>query len=260
MRGTFAWNTTLLLNFNRDRITGYNITPAANIEYVSGHVPIVGKPFSALHSFRWGGLDAATGDPQGVADGKTSKEYGNIINSADPAGIVYNGPSQPAFFGGMINTLSWKQLTLSFNITYKFGYYFRRTSVDYYGFFMATRVGHSDYDKRWQKPGDEQHTQVPSMIYPAEPTRDQFYRYAEVLIEKGDHIRLQDIRLSYDLSKQVISRLPFEHMQLYLYANNLGILWRANDQGLDPDIVPYPGYSLQVPLVKTLAAGIKIDF
>lgn len=260
MRGTFAWNTTLLLNFNRDRITSYNIAPAANNDYTSGRVPIVGKPFSALYSFRWGGLDAATGDPQGVADGKTSKEYGNIINSADPAAIVYNGPSQPAVFGGMINTLSWKQFMLSFNITYKFGYYFRRTSIDYYGLFMATRVGHSDYDNRWQKPGDEQHTQVPSMIYPADPTRDQFYRYAEILVEKGDHIRLQDIRLSYDLSKQVISRLPFEHLQLYLYANNLGILWRANDLGLDPDIVPYPGYSLQVPLVKTLAAGIKIDF
>jgi TonB-linked SusC/RagA family outer membrane protein len=261
IQGKLTWNTTLLFNFNRDRITGYNVAPAVNNDYVSGIVPIVGKPFSALHSYRWGGLDPATGDPQGIKDGKSSKEYGDIINSADPAAIVYNGPTQPAFFGGMINTLSWKQFALSSNITYKFGYYFRRASVGYYSFFMATRAGHSDYDKRWQNPGDEQHTYIPSLIYPADPTRDQFYRYAEVLVEKGDHIRLQDIRLSYDLSKQLIRRLPFEHMQFYIYANNLGILWRANDHGIDPDVTQYTGYAyLAVPQVKTLAAGIKIDF
>ncbi|MFC3157129.1 hypothetical protein ACFOEQ_00395 [Chryseobacterium arachidis] len=62
--------------------------------------------------------------------------------------------------------------------------------------------GHGDYYKRWQNPGDELTTNVPAMVYPGVNVADQYYLNSEVLVSKGDHIRLQDINLSYNLDSK----------------------------------------------------------
>ena len=59
----------------------------------------------------------------------------------------------------------------------------------------------------------------------ASPTRSTFYAYSDVLIEKGDHLRLQDIQLSYQLNKTEIKWLPMNHMRAYVYANNLNMMF-----------------------------------
>ncbi|HWB91348.1 MAG TPA: hypothetical protein VG605_05830, partial [Puia sp.] len=143
---------------------------------------------------------------------------------------------------------------ISFNILYKFGNVFQRNSMFYYLFYNGASAGHPDYDRRWQKPGDEKFTNVPSMEYPSNQSRDFFYQYSEALVTKGDNIRLQDAQISYSYNKQEHSRLPFQQMHFYLYANNLGILWKANHQGIDPD------YIYGAPSPRTLAIGIKIDY
>ncbi|MNL19396.1 hypothetical protein D3C87_1405930 [compost metagenome] len=95
--------------------------------------------------------------------------------------------------------------------------------------------GYSDYVNRWQNPGDEALTSVPSLVYPANSYRETFYQGSEVRILKGDHIRLRDIRLSYDFS----SLLNNKHIRLsaFAYGQNLAILWRKNKEGIDPQMI-----------------------
>jgi hypothetical protein len=131
------------------------------------------------------------------------------------------------------NSFSYKQFSLQVNISFKSGYYFRRSSINYTSLFNYYQ-GNADYMLRWQKPGDENSTSVPSMVYPAVSVRDQFYTYAAVLVERADHIRLQDVSLSYTISRSLIKKLPFRSIRLYAYANNLGLLWKANDKGTRP--------------------------
>jgi hypothetical protein len=92
------------------------------------------------------------------------------------------------------------------------------------------------------------------MRYPIDQSRDDFYGFSEVLIEKGDHIRLQDLQLSYDLPRKTFARLPLQMIRFYCYANNIGILWKANHQGIDPD------YVLSIPNPRTIALGLKLEF
>lgn len=87
-----------------------------------------------------------------------------------------------------------------------------------------------DYADRWRQPGDELVTNVPSLVYPANNSRNNFYQYSEILVEKADHIRLQDIRLGYIIPSKR------RGIQVYTYLNNLGIIWRANRYKLDPDV------------------------
>jgi hypothetical protein len=145
--------------------------------------------------------------------------------------------------------VSWKGLSLTARVTYKFGYYFRRESIVYNN-LVTQRRGHGDYGLRWQKPGDEKFTAVPSFIYPGNTLRDQFYTLSEALATKGDHIRLQYINLNYQLTKQKFRKLPFDQLTMYAVLNNVGILWRANKQQLDPDA---PG----LPPARSFAAGFR---
>ena len=159
----------------------------------------------------------------------------------------------PKYFGAIRNTISYKAFSLSFNLTYKLGYYFRRASVNYSDLFNFNRSAHGDYEQRWQQPGDELKTYVPALVYPANINSNIFYSRSEHLVEKGDHIRLQDVQFSYTLNKVILNRLQLQRLQFYAYVNNIGLLWKANKQNIDPD---FP----TLPLSRTYAVGMRIDF
>ena len=265
--GQFHWVTNFLFSYNTDWVTKYiPITNNSQLVTTAGaggsNAFVVGKPVHGLYSYRWAGLDSV-GNPQGMLNGKVSENYSGIKSLNDSSQLKYSGPLTPRYFGSFRNTFMYKGFSLSFNITYKFGYYFRRNSVRYYNLFnTGFNYGTQDYAKRWQSPGDEKKTNVPSLIYPTSSTsRDDFYNGSEVLIDKGDHIRLQDIQLSYDLTKRQIARLPVQGIRLYLYANNIGIIWKANHDGIDPDAIPYNGsYYTFFPNPISISGGIKIDW
>jgi TonB-linked SusC/RagA family outer membrane protein len=250
----FRWNTTVNFNVNRNKILKYYATPNALILANSGVSGLRGKPYYGIYSYKWAGLDPENGDPRGYLDGKVSTDYSHIVSSKyNMDDLIYHGTKSPVIFGSLGNTLSWHEITISVWLRYNFDYYFRRGSINYSSLFGGNFRGNLDYIHRWQKPGDEKQTNVPSMVYPASGTRDDFYALSEVLIDRGDNIRLQYINISYLLTKKQIRHLPFQSIKCYLYLNNLGILWRANNDHLDPD----QGLS---PLQKSFSLGLNIRF
>lgn len=256
--GPVRWNSNLLFSFVRDKVTSYKANLGAAINYFVANTvnPLVGRPLYSVYAFRWEGLTPMSGDPQGFLNGKgVTTDYNSILNSSDLSNLIYKGPANPPYFGSWRNSFYWRRWGLSFNVLYKFGYFFRRNSVFYTNLYSGASPGHPDYERRWQQPGDERHTYVPSMPGQLNTvSRDNFYQNSEVLIEKGDQVRLQDLQFSYELSRDVIRRLPVRSIRLYCYANNIGILWRANHQGIDPDNI------LSIPNPRTLALGLKMDF
>lgn len=107
------------------------------------------------------------------------------------------------------------------------------------------------------KTGDELNTNIPSNRYESNSARDAFYLGSEVLVEKGDHIRLQYINLNYSFSKEVLQTLKLKNLQLYCNINNIGILWRANKQGIDPD---YNWGTYSMKPVTTYSLGLRTQF
>lgn len=117
---------------------------------------------------------------------------------------------------------------------------------------------HIDYVKRWQQPGDEKTTTVPSMVYPlSNERRDDFYAYSSANVLKGDNIRIGYIQLNYDLNKSLLQKLPVKNIQIYLNITNIGLLWRSNKEGLDPDYDT--GNDAYLP-PRRIATGVKIEF
>lgn len=249
------WSTTLLFNYNDNRTTAYDQSSSYNLTTLLGNgqviKPVIGKPLYGIAGYKWGGLNAS-GNPQGYLSGQLSTDYRGILNEArakgfEESGVQYIGSALPIYVGSCINTFSYQQFELSVNISYKFGYYFKKTPLNY-GSLFSTGNGSSEYAYRWQKPGDELFTNVPSMIYPANTNRDQFYGGASIHILNADHVRLQYINLAYNYTKKST------RLKLYANISNLGILWRANNQKLDPDYI-----GLQSP-VRTFAIGLSANF
>jgi TonB-linked SusC/RagA family outer membrane protein len=265
---SFKWLTTFMLSHATDKVTRYDVDPlATQLVGSDGNgtvaVPNVGKPVFGLYSYRWAGLNPSTGNPIGYLKGVPSEDYDAILNGSSIADLVYSGSARPTFFGGLNNRFSYKGFDLNVQINYKLGYYFRKPTINYSQITSngsAYLTVNNDYINRWTKSGDEQHTNVPSMIFPFSSTRDQFYQGADLNVEKGDHIRLQDISFSYNFTKSAYPRLPFSALQLFIYANNIGILWKANHVGLDPDAIPVGNDRSTIPNPRSLALGIKGNF
>jgi len=258
-RTAIQWSTVYLFNYNTDKITSYKGKRGGNSTVVSGNYinPLEGFSYYSIFSYKWMGLDTA-GNPQSILNGVTSKDYTNIRSSKNPAELVYSGKQTPTYFGSVRNTLSYKSWELSFNIIYKFKYNFRRTSLNntllYQGNGSVASYQQDDYNMRWKKRGDELTTNVPALIYPAKSIRDDIYTFSDILIEKADHIRLQDIRIDYQPVKNRIKNLPFPALDIYLYASNLGILWKATKKKIDPD------YPYGIPAPGIISLGFKATF
>ncbi|WP_257667273.1 SusC/RagA family TonB-linked outer membrane protein [Parapedobacter tibetensis] len=243
MQGAFGWNSDFFLSLNRTDIKKYLVERSRASTYVGNGaslLPIEGYDAYNVVSYRWGGLDPENGNPRAYVNGELSSDYAHIINNATMGDLVFHGSAMPRAFGSLRNTWTYRGLVLSANITYRTGYYFRRPTVDYVSLLNNGVVAHADYYLRWQQPGDEVNTSVPSMIYPTDSRRDQIYRDSEATVEKGDHIRLQDINLSYRVDKASFRALPAHSATVTLYARNLPILWRAGESATDPDFRRMP--------------------
>jgi len=253
--GPLRWNSILLFNYVLDKVTRYLVRPPTIQTFLDAQSinPLVGHPLYSVYALGWAGLDPTTGNPRGWLNGHASQDYNSILSSTDFTTLLYKGPVNPPLFGSWRNDFTWKRWGLSVNIVYKFGDYFIRPSIQYDALFLGTSPGHSDYDKRWQHPGDELHTYVPSMIYPASSIKDSYYASSAVLVEKGDLVRLQDAQLYYDFARKNLPHMPVRALRLYGYANNLGLLWRANRQHIDPDA------QNSLPDPRTIAIGIKME-
>lgn len=257
IRGRFKWMTTFLLNGATDRVTRYQLQPSANAVYISGEYPKVGQSSTALFAYPWAGLDPTNGNPRGFLNQnhQIDTDYVAIMNSLN-GDMHAHGSYLPLISGGILNTFTWKSFALSALMTFKADYRFRRPSIDYNRMFTGQYAGVKDYDQRWQKPGDERHTSVPSFPQVNDPNRDLFYQNADILVTRGDHLRWQSLQLDYLLTSRRHPRWRFHQADIYTYINNIGLIWKANHYGIDPDASAYG----TMPAVRSYSIGIKTTF
>lgn len=256
--GAFTWETTAFFSNVTNRITHFNTEEVTDIiTFLQGTPPpVVGVSRDAVYALPWYGLDHERGIPLVPVDGEMGFDYRAYYNSFTPEDLPVVGVTVPRQYGSVRNTFRWKGLELSANILWKSGYVFRRQSIapaaEYFG--MSTMY-HMDYFRRWQKPGDERHTDVPVAADKSDNYLSTLYTYSEALISKGNHIRLQDIGMSYRIPLHTVSKSPIRSIRCFGYARNLGILWKADKGGLDPDYV-----NAEFPAPKTFSFGIQMEF
>jgi len=249
---SLQWESNFLMSYNKETVTGYKVRQGSNLSIVNANYtnPLEGFPYYSVFGFKSAGLDQS-GQAQGILNGESSKDYSAINNSTDASQLEYIGSAAPLWYGSFRNTFSYRNFSLSLNIIYKLNYYFRRSNV-----FSGSSYTYlsSSFNERWQQPGDEMKTFIPALTYPLNSAADAFFRSTSQLVEKADHIRLQDIRLGYRVGSATPNIL-LRNLQIYAYANNLGILWKASSTAVDPDFSASPYI-----YPKSISLGLTTNF
>ncbi|GAA4144428.1 TonB-dependent receptor [Sphingobacterium kyonggiense] len=255
--GDIKWSSTFMFNYVSYKVTE-NLDPIPLEGLVSSGntiFPVIGYSPYLVASYKWAGLNPENGNPRGYVDGQVSEDYNEILKNPLEEQVLH-GAALPPIFGNLRNSFEWKNFSLSFNLSYRLSYYFRKPSLNYTGLLQnGSAFGYGEFEDRWQKSGDELTTNVPSFVYPASYQRDNFYYYSDINVEKADNIKLDEVFLQYNLTENVIGIKGIRSVQLYTYLNNLNLfLWKANKSNIDPDRLA----SFRTPI--SISLGLKVTF
>ena len=229
----YRMNLTYSYNTNEVISSPYEMSPSFYSSGGGSGRMLEGYNMSNFWAYRWAGLDE-NGDSQVYnADGEIVKATESVTNDD----LVYVGTLTPKHFGGFFNTFSYKGLSLYVGITYKLGYIFQKPTISQQaGGRNSYYEINEDMAKRWRETGDEAITDVPRIGTSA----NSFVRYrgADIHIEKGDQIRLRDVSLTYELPNKWLNKLMISSASVGFSATNLGLIWKKNKVGIDPDFIP----------------------
>ncbi|GGH12054.1 SusC/RagA family TonB-linked outer membrane protein [Sphingobacterium alkalisoli] len=234
------WRQTLAISGVDTKVKQFTGNMLTSNVYVSsgGQTinPIKEKMVYPVFSYKSAGLDPQDGSPRGYFEDEISTNYTKMLNDSLD-NFNFHGSALPRFYGFYRHTVEWQSFSLYGSFLFKMGYYFRKETIRYNELFNNW-VGHADFADRWQNPGDELHTTIPSTPYPASENRDIFYANSEHNIERGDHIRIQDLGIDFSLPLSKSSKLS--QLKIGIACRNLGIIWSRSGSGLDPDYLGMP--------------------
>jgi len=157
--------------------------------------------------------------------------------------IVYD--RSPKHILGMNNTFTYKDLTLSVLVYARLGGYieYRYNAAMNY---ESANWADLDYwtlnnlDARFPSPGAASTT---------------FGSYGSALTyEKADYIKIKDITLSYNLPKNILSKIGVDHVKIYGSLKNFFTF--AGIDNYDPE----RGGAITFPLAKQMVVGVNIQF
>ncbi|NLU91880.1 SusC/RagA family TonB-linked outer membrane protein [Chitinophaga sp. Ak27] len=242
----FGWSSAFNFAYNTNEVTDARFTRPTSSMAVASSTPIEGMPKDYMYAYRWAGLDNKGRSQVYTKDGKiVNADMGNNQLTADD--LVYMGRTTPPFFGGFFNDFSYKSFTLGVRITYEMGHVFRRLSIEnypdyatnnYYGLIGTQR----DLALRWRKPGDEQFTNVPGLTNVNFNSSNR-YKMSDLLVESASHIRLQQISLGYQVPAKALSHMMIKSVGMSLAVRNLGLIWKQNKAGIDPQYAMSTNYT-----------------
>jgi TonB-dependent starch-binding outer membrane protein SusC len=246
--GGFKWNTNFNIAYNQNEVTKlYN-----DLEVLPSDNSIrVGYPVGAIFTQRYAGVNPATGRPM-FYDINNNITY--IPVNADRVVI---GDTQPEWYGGLTNTLSYKGFELDFLFQYEYG----RMQTDGQLNFLMENGNRSFntlqyfYDNRWQTPG--QITSVPRPFDAGvESSGVNHVTGSTRTFNKVDYIRLRSITLSYNVPSTFLQFAKLSNAKIYAQGTNL---FTYDDyRGYDPEF--FGSATGIIPQSKNYTVGIQLGF
>jgi len=176
-------------------------------------------PFTYKEEYRFRGGDAIYEDIN--HDGKI-----------DLLDVVYLGDSNPDFIGSFGINYKWHNFSVSTQFFYRVGYEIVNM-VALRGQGMLNKDNQSKAVlRRWREPGQNEPNMLPRayLYHPANNLGSDRY------VEDGSFVRLNNVSISYNLSKQFANRLRMKKIQISLDMRKL--MTFTNYSGQDPEISP----------------------
>jgi len=254
----FGWNMGLNFSYNTNKVTSNTLKPTTSF-YSSFSGYIEGYATDALWSYRNAGLDSV--GMTMIYDQNGNKVHANKAVT-DLSAVKYSGRRSAPIYGSLQNTFRYKNWSMFVMATYSFGSVFRApVSTQYPSSRKLYYNTSADIANRWQKAGDEAHTIVPGVAGAYAGTSVMRYAYSDINIQSGDYIRLREISLAYQLPSEMAGKVFAKNIKVSGAVRNLGLIWKKNKLGLDPDYVPVMASTvLHLPATPQYSLMLNVGF
>ncbi|WP_442588368.1 SusC/RagA family TonB-linked outer membrane protein [Pedobacter sp. AW31-3R] len=245
----FNWDISYNLGTNKNRIISFNegytslfstATDAAGLKE--------GNSTTAIYGYEWAGVDPLTGAEQFYGPDGTVMTASQV-NSLPITSTAVLGDRLPDFQGGMVNSFSLKNFSLSFNVIYSYGADALVSYVDQSdGRNLQNRNQSVNLLDRWQRPGDI--TGVPKlMINRTIVSNSSRYLY------DASYFKLSNVSFKYSLTEKLASRLHLSRATVFVNGTNLFYVYKdAGTKGRNG----IAEHRFTTPESMAFTAGIKI--
>ena len=225
-----------------------------------------GYPLGGFWSYSFAGLSEENGRP---LFNLLDIPEGGADPDIDPTSfLVYSGTSEPTFTGGINLGLRYKSFNLSSSFALLVGGK-KRLLSPYANFPYSVRIPEPDINlsrdllKRWKKPGDEKHTNIPALVTSAintlqtpdgtNPTWIEAWNQSDVRVVDASFFRCRQLSLSWNMTPAMCQRIGLKSLSLDASVNNLFVIASKRFNGFDPEL----GDSV---MPKMYSFGINVGF
>jgi TonB-linked SusC/RagA family outer membrane protein len=254
-----SWNTSLNISFNRNRIK--YLTDSRNIfPTTGGYINFPGYAIGTVYAAVYLGADPATGKPSY----ERVELNGTISTTTDvqQATMQIVGSQQPDYYGGVTNTLIYKNLTISVLANFVHGPLILNETRG--GGISGTELDGASLtqsnaalpqgQRRWQMPGDIADVPAASIIGYAADQGSLSTRF----IEDASFLRIRSIRMDYTFNGAKLNKMRIRSATLFLAVDNVAAI--TGFTGIDPEsggnnVENY----LKYPFSRKWTCGLKIN-
>lgn len=261
----FTWTTDFNINFNTNKLQKL---PSSFIKTGSWAISQIYKNGGNLYEFympKWLGADPQTGSPlwQKVTTG-TNGQVTKVEGTSNYADATFQevGSALPKYQGGLTNTFTYSNFSLSVNAYYLYGnkvysnnlrFVMNDGNEPYYNQIVLPK-GYSI----WKKPGDIATNPSPQNAANAQEVSTRY-------LKNGSFINIRNVTLAYSLPKSVTRKMGMDNVTVSVSGDNLHTFTKF--LGQDPqttitsDVYTTPGVSdFKYPNNRQFLFNINIRF
>ncbi len=253
-------------------------------DYLRGTAIINGASIGTFYSYKYLGLNPNNGlpmfddyeDRQSVLEGKTLAEVVPLV-------MIQSGNRSPKVTGSFTTMLTWKQLSMSMNFNYRLG-----SKIRMFNLYSPITSGVSadknvrkEFTDRWQRPGDEQYTDIPVLLSPADDLYHQYqshwssqnasgkiqtfatsiwdmYDNSDLRVVSGNYMKLSNWMFRYSLPQTLLRGTFLKSVNVNFTMSNVFTIASKKLNGQDPTQASQTGVNLSLRPAYTF--GVDVSF
>lgn len=210
----------------------------------------IGYPSSSLWGYNFLGIDPATGRELFDIQGQTY-DGASVRSSFDSSDWVPIGDSQPEFYGGINNSLRYKNFNLRVILAYSYGadMLVDRVLYDNYRILTNRNISVNVFEDAWYAQGDR-------AIHPIVVDNNPLISNSTKYVFDTSNIKLKSVNLSYNLPVEKYN-LPLKALSVFFNGANLHYWFREKSpegkNGVSESRNTYPE-------MRTFTLGINTSF
>jgi TonB-dependent starch-binding outer membrane protein SusC len=244
-KSDFTWNSDITFSTNRDKIVSLASGETQDVSIPDAAL-IVGQPVRAFYNYEANGCWKIDEAAEALTYGKVPGDI-KIVDSNNDGVIdeldkrIYN--KSPKYIFGWNNTVSYKGISLSALVYSRIGQWLR---YDYNTAYKPTEADGSpavdfwtpeNQNAKFPRPGIASQNDMPALAF-----------------EKASFLKIKEVILSYNLPKEVISRIGVTNLRIYGSLQNYFTF--SNLDNYDPE----RGGAISNPLSKQMVFGLNLEF